>query len=380
MKKKIVAFGVASLLVAGGVIAGAVLHNDVQLDIDGEVIAAGGFNATVADVLAAQNVEVSDEDLVLPSLDSAVSDGSMVTVRYARDIVLDIDGEPLTITTTALTLDEALDAAALADPEGMEQAWLSVSRSAAVPRSGLDVDVRMPKTVTLSVGGEKAEELTSTVATVADLLAEQNLTVGETDKLTPKAGTALVDDLEIVLDRVVVTTETKTEKTAFTTIEKKDSTLLKGTTEVATKGKKGKIKRTYEVTTVNGKETDREVVKEKVLAEPVDKVVKVGTKVEVKTSNSSSSSGSSGGSSSGAGINMANEGMWDRIAQCESSGDWSINTGNGYYGGLQFSLETWRGVNGQDFAEYPHQATRAEQITVANRLYAQRGTQPWSCA
>ncbi len=84
-------------------------------------------------------------------------------------------------------------------------------------------------------------------------------------------------------------------------------------------------------------------------------------------------------SSSGS-LNLARVSMWDRIARCESGNNWSINTGNGYYGGLQFNLATWRSVNGQDFASYPHQASRAEQITVANRLYAKRGTQPWSCA
>jgi len=71
--------------------------------------------------------------------------------------------------------------------------------------------------------------------------------------------------------------------------------------------------------------------------------------------------------------------MWDRIARCESTNRWNINTGNGYYGGLQFDLPTWRSVGGTDFAAYPHQATRAQQITVANRLYAQRGLQPWGC-
>ena len=72
--------------------------------------------------------------------------------------------------------------------------------------------------------------------------------------------------------------------------------------------------------------------------------------------------------------------MWDRIAKCESGNNWSINTGNGYYGGLQFNAATWRSVNGQDFASLPHQASREQQITVANRLFAIRGTQPWACA
>jgi hypothetical protein len=70
-------------------------------------------------------------------------------------------------------------------------------------------------------------------------------------------------------------------------------------------------------------------------------------------------------------------GVWDALAQCESSGNWAINTGNGYYGGLQFSLGTWNGYGGAEFAEYPHQATREEQIVVAERLRAARGYQPW---
>ncbi len=69
--------------------------------------------------------------------------------------------------------------------------------------------------------------------------------------------------------------------------------------------------------------------------------------------------------------------VWDRLAQCESSGNWAANTGNGYYGGIQFSYPTWHGYGGGAFADYPHQATRAEQITVAERLRARRGYQPW---
>ena len=69
--------------------------------------------------------------------------------------------------------------------------------------------------------------------------------------------------------------------------------------------------------------------------------------------------------------------VWDDLARCESGGNWAINTGNGYYGGLQFSYDTWHGYDGGEFAEYPHQATREEQIVVAERLHAARGFQPW---
>jgi hypothetical protein len=69
--------------------------------------------------------------------------------------------------------------------------------------------------------------------------------------------------------------------------------------------------------------------------------------------------------------------VWDALAQCESGGNWAINTGNGYYGGLQFSLSTWQGYGGGEFAAYPHEATREQQIIVAERLRAARGYQPW---
>jgi LysM repeat protein len=67
-------------------------------------------------------------------------------------------------------------------------------------------------------------------------------------------------------------------------------------------------------------------------------------------------------------------GVWDRLAQCESGGNWSINTGNGYYGGLQFSLSSWQAVGGQG---YPHQASKSEQIARAEQLLAIQGWGAW---
>jgi LysM repeat protein len=67
-------------------------------------------------------------------------------------------------------------------------------------------------------------------------------------------------------------------------------------------------------------------------------------------------------------------GVWDRLAECESGGNWGTNTGNGYYGGLQFDQQTWESVGGQGS---PHEASRDEQIARAEQLRAQRGFQPW---
>lgn len=68
---------------------------------------------------------------------------------------------------------------------------------------------------------------------------------------------------------------------------------------------------------------------------------------------------------------------WDRLAQCESGGNWAINTGNGYHGGLQFSAGTWAAYGGQEFATYAYQATRAQQIAVAERTLAGQGWGAW---
>lgn len=65
---------------------------------------------------------------------------------------------------------------------------------------------------------------------------------------------------------------------------------------------------------------------------------------------------------------------WDAIAECESNGDWGINTGNGYYGGLQFKLSTWEAYGGTGM---PHEASRAEQIAVAERVLEGQGIGAW---
>jgi LysM repeat protein len=77
----------------------------------------------------------------------------------------------------------------------------------------------------------------------------------------------------------------------------------------------------------------------------------------------------------------ASSGTWDRLAGCESGGSWSINTGNGYYGGLQFSGSTWRAFGGGQYASRADRATRTEQILVAEKVLAAQGWGAWpSCS
>ena len=72
--------------------------------------------------------------------------------------------------------------------------------------------------------------------------------------------------------------------------------------------------------------------------------------------------------------------VWDRVAKCESGGNWKINTGNGYYGGLQFSKSTWRAYGGAKYASTANKATKAEQIAIARRTLAGQGPGAWACA
>jgi nucleoid-associated protein YgaU len=69
--------------------------------------------------------------------------------------------------------------------------------------------------------------------------------------------------------------------------------------------------------------------------------------------------------------------VWDRVAACESGGNWSINTGNGYNGGLQFSSSTWRAYGGGQYASRADLATKSEQISVAQRVLSSQGPGAW---
>ncbi len=69
--------------------------------------------------------------------------------------------------------------------------------------------------------------------------------------------------------------------------------------------------------------------------------------------------------------------VWDKVAACESGGRWSINTHNGYYGGLQFSARTWKGFGGKKYASNANKASKGEQVAIARRVLASQGPGAW---
>jgi hypothetical protein len=131
------------------------------------------------------------------------------------------------------------------------------------------------------------------------------------------------------------------EKFAAEVVEKKDHSMTKGETKLVRPGRPGVRNVTYTLVFQDHKLVAKHVEHQQVLKKPRAKVVRVGTKVPDTS------------------------GPWDRLAQCESGGNWHINTGNGYYGGLQFSLGTWHAYGGTGL---PSQHSRETQIAIATKL------------
>jgi uncharacterized protein YabE (DUF348 family) len=302
----------------------------------------------VGDLLDAQNVEFSEHDIVSPQVETELVDGQHIDVAYARQFTVTIDGQTRTIWTTATTVDQALAELGVHD----QAAELSLNRAAALSRSGVTMSVVSSKQVTLTADGVTTN-LQSTEATVGDLLVERGVSLGELDRITPDPATALSDGLEITVQRVTVSDTVKTEPVAYQSVKKSTSDLAPGESRVETQGVNGSKEVTARIVYVDGVEESRSVFSEKVIQKPVNEVVLVGK------------------------VAVSREQMWDAIAKCESGGNWSINTGNGYYGGLQFNQGTWLAYGGGAYGATANLATREQQIEIANKLFDARGAQPW---
>lgn len=377
--------GGAVVLVAVGALAAASYDKAVTLSLDGSTQSVHVFASTVGDLLTKENVAVGAHDLVSPAADQGLSDGDTVVVRYGRKLTVTVDGTTTDYYTTATSVDAALAELGIR----ADQAKLSVSRSEPLGRAGLAMSITTPKAVTVAVDGGTTP-LSTLGATVADALQQAEVKVRQLDRVTPAPETALAAGMTITVTRVEQKTSTETQPVGFQVVDKDDATLAKGTTKTTTKGVAGQTTLTYTETWVDGKLESRTQTGAQVSTAPVDQVVAVGTKVAaapapVKAATPAPAPPApaappAAGNASGAGLNLANAAMWDRIAQCESGGNWHINTGNGYSGGLQFAPSTWSSNGGGDFAARADLASREQQITVANRLYAKAGLGPWGCA
>ncbi len=393
--RRTVQVGIVGALAAG--VAGFTAYDkSVALSVDGDTSTVHAFGGTVQDVLDSQGIAVGAHDVVVPSPSSSISDGDKIVVRYGRKLTATVNGTPKEYWTTATTVGAALRELGI---RGSQNAYLSASRSQTLGRDGLDVTVRTPKTVKLDITG-KPKTTTTTERTVAEVLKDLKVKTDGNDVITPGPKKVVTDGMKLKVVKVDTKTVSRTERIPYGTVRHEDSSMYVGRAKLVSSGHAGTRKVTYRVVLHDGTAVSRTATGTSVVSKPAGRVINVGTKprpapkpapAPAPSPSSSSSSSSSPApsspapsspapSSSGAGVNLANAAMWDRIAQCESTGNWGINTGNGYYGGLQFDLQTWLGAGGGDFASRPDLASRAGQITVANRVYASRGLSPWGCA
>ena len=344
----VVAAGATALALAGTTFGYANLNKAVTLSVDGQTTDVRTAANTVGAVLESRGIEVNSHDVVAPSVNPTV-------VKFGRQVTFTVDGAAQTIWTPAVTVDDALNALSV-DLAGAE---LSTSRGSAIGRQGLTIVIATQKKIIIVDAGKK-RTITTTGQTLADALAAAKIKVDEDDKLSASPDTRLVDGKKFTFTQVDVSSKTKRIKVDFDTVRKKSSKLKKGVTKIDTEGVRGVRAITYELVRHNGKIVKRVKIKSRLLSKPKSEVILVGTK-KTTTSKSSGSSTPSGS-------------VWDKLAKCESGGNWSINTGNGYYGGLQFSLSTWRAYGGSGL---PSNASREQQIAIAKKLQADAGWGAW---
>ncbi|MEV8130677.1 transglycosylase family protein [Pseudarthrobacter oxydans] len=369
----------AQLLVLCALVAGLVAfvgnNKTITLNVDGKVSSVQTFGGTVGQVVKSANLELNPADRVSPSVDASVQNGTVINVNKAKEVKVSLDGSEKTVNTTAQ------DVAGLVTELGVASASsVSAPKDAQLSVAGSYVSISTPKTVSLVADG-KVNTATTTAATVGKVLEDAGLVLGANDRSSQPVNAHVVNNMVIKVSRVDTgQTAVATEDVPFETVTSESGELLKGEKEVTQKGAAGKLEKTYKLVLVDGREASRTLVSETLAVQPVPEKVTVGTKPKPVAQAAPAASAPAAGANTGAAAPaMMNEAMWDKIAQCESTGNWSINSGNGYYGGLQFDIRTWIGAGGGAYAPNASLATKAQQIDIANRVYAQRGLQPWGC-
>lgn len=336
------------LAVAATTAGYAAMSKTVTLRVDGKPTTVTTMASTVQDVLESEGIETGQRDVVAPAADTSLTEGQVVTVNYARPLEVNLDGETTTHWTTGRTVEQALAQLDLR----ITGASYSASRGADIDRDGMALEIATPKSLTLKIAG-KTTKRTIAAITVSDVLAELGVVKDRDDLLRPGADALVEDGDTVTLHKIrVKNVRDRAESVGFDVVEREDDTLAEGETEVVREGRAGARDVTYKVVFKNGKETRRVIVRASVTSKPVDRIVRIGTKSEPEVP--------SGGANFAGGSTV-----WDQLAQCESGGNWAINTGNGYYGGLQFNLSTWQAYGGTG---YPHENSRETQIAVATRL------------
>jgi uncharacterized protein YabE (DUF348 family) len=352
-KGALIALNLAVLLVlAGGTAAYGALSKTVTVKLDGRSDTVRTFSDSVRGVLASKDVALRPDDKVNVPSGSHVVDGDTIDVDFAKPVTVAVDGEARKATVHDATVGAVLDRFEV-DPK--DDAYMSANRSTPISRSGMRVVISNPKQITVKADGD-TKKVTSAAPTVEGALKAADVRLDRDDEVNLARNALVSSGEKLTVTRVEMIDKTETVDTDPPVEYKDDGDMEKGTTKVLDPGKPGKAREHVLITMADGKQRNRLVLTSKELEKPEKKVVARGT-AEAPS--------------------VAANSVWDKIAECESGGNWHINTGNGYYGGLQFSAATWHSVGGPGL---PHEHSRETQIKYAKILQQRSGWGQWGCA
>jgi uncharacterized protein YabE (DUF348 family) len=312
------------------------------------------MKSRVIDVVKENGFDVGERDDLYPAADAAVHQADSIVLRRSRPLQVSLDGEnSREVWTTASTVEEALAQLRMTD-----KAPAAASRGSRVPLAGMSLPVVSAKTVQLTDGGA-TRTLHLAAPNVAGLLEAAGVPLEQNDAVVPAAWSPVYDGMQVQVTRIRV--DKVTERAPLPPGNKQipDVTLNISRQVVEDPGTPGTQDVTYAVSKVNGVETGRLPVANVVLVPARDGVRRVGAKPGTEVPP------------------VANPGQWDALSRCEAGGNWAINTGNGFYGGVQFDQNTWERQGGLRYAPRADLATREEQIAIAEVTRARQGWGAW---
>jgi uncharacterized protein YabE (DUF348 family) len=342
---------VVAALIAGTT-AFVTADKTVTLSIDGQHRTFSTYAGTVAEALADQGITVDEHDLVTPMPSEKLTDGETVVVRYARPVVLTVDGETRSAWTTARNVGQALMLLGVRD----DDAYVSASRSRSISRSGMALDVRLPHELTFLVDGRRHEIRTNAI-TIRSAMTEAGIRLRTRDRVTPGLDSRPADEQVIGITRVDGRRSVEERPIRFITVERKSKALFRGDRQIVRKGHVGVRVFTYRETLLDHRVARRSLVDKRIGDLPVAQIELVGTK-KVPTNTPTAD-----------GLN------WAALAQCESGGNpQAYNPAGPFYGLYQFMVQTWQAVGGVGL---PSDATPDEQTYRAQILYQRSGAGQW---
>jgi uncharacterized protein YabE (DUF348 family) len=279
-------YGLYGAVVAGLIAAPAAWKSadkTVHLVVDGRMHTYRTTAQSVGQVLRGHGYRVTSHDLLAPATSTHITDGMRIVLRRGRLLELNVDGKSTQVWTTAATVDEALAQLGYSTSD-----FVSVSRARRLPLGVTDIAIRTPRFVTVVHDG-KRNEVTTTDATVGELLNDLAISVGPADRISPSISSPLHAGETVRLQRVDRKLVTHTESVPFPTQRRNDASLPSGTTKIVRAGQEGKIRITYAIVYVDGAVVGRTRLKTVTLAQPVPRIEKVGTKQVVTEASAGSS-------------------------------------------------------------------------------------------